>query len=198
MTNPSSKGRRSGRGHRTALWGAAAAIAIGALAWIATGRPPARAQRAHPPDGAFEGKVVAVIDGDTLDVMYEGAAVRVRLAEIDCPEKKQPFGQKAKQRASALASGRTVRVEVRTKDRYGRAVARVVLPDGGSLNEALLRDGFAWWYRRYSKDDRLGAIEKEAREAKRGLWSQPDPKPPWQFRHGARKHREGTSQRGGG
>jgi micrococcal nuclease len=184
---------------RGALAGVIILAALGALAWIVTGRAPfplgtggggARASapgRATAEAGAFEGEVVGVLDGDTLDVLRDGRAVRVRLAEIDCPEKKQAFGQRAKQRASELAFGKSVRVETTTVDRYGRSVARVRLPDGRSLNEALLRDGLAWWYRQYSKDARLGALEEEARGAKRGLWAAPSPTPPWEFRKERRR-----------
>jgi micrococcal nuclease len=186
-------------GSKKLLVGLVGAIAAAAAAvWFGVGWERGRdgdretqgekkqASSSQVPRGNFEGKVVAVLDGDTIDVLYEGRAVRVRLAEIDCPEKKQAFGRKAKQRTAELASGRSVRVEVRTVDLYGRAVAKVVLPDGSSLNEALLRDGFAWWYKRYSKDERLGALEQEARDAKRGLWADDNPVPPWKFR---KRHR---------
>ncbi len=135
---------------------------------------------------AFSGKVIKVADGDTLDVLRGGKSIRIRLAEIDCPEKTQPFGTKAKQLTAALSAGKTVTVRVVATDRYGRTVARVILPDGRSLNESILRAGLAWWYRDYSKDERLGKIESEARAAGRGLWADPDPVPPWVYR---RQHR---------
>ena len=205
-----SRGGRKARLSRRSLLGVAVVIVLGALLWLATGRdlalfrseitrPGAGApgpERGQAPRGAFDGKVVAVIDGDTIDVLYEGQAVRVRLAEIDCPEKKQAFGKKAKERTSELVFGKRVHVEPSTIDRYGRAVAKVLLPDGSSLNEALLRDGFAWWYRRYSKDPRLGEIEDEARGARRGLWADPSPTPPWKFRKRHRKRRAGESVEG--
>jgi endonuclease YncB( thermonuclease family) len=83
---------------------------------------------------SFTGKVVRVSDGDTISVMRMGRAVKVRLLGIDCPEKKQPFGTRAKRYTSDMAFGRQVTVQVQTTDRYGRTVGEVILPDGSSLN----------------------------------------------------------------
>jgi micrococcal nuclease len=135
----------------------------------------------------FSGKVVSVLDGDTIEVLFNGSAERIRLADIDCPEKGQPFGQKAKLFASDLSMGKTVEVKVRAIDRYGRSVADVILPDRESLNAAILKAGLAWWYRDYSKDNRLGVIESEARKARLGLWVDSKPIPPWVFRRRPRK-----------
>ncbi len=132
---------------------------------------------------SFRGRVVRVIDGDTIEVMHYGRAERVRLQRIDCAERKQAFGSDAKERAAALAAGKTIAVEVRGHDRYGRTLGEVVLPDGQSLNQALVRDGFAWWFRRYSNDPKLARLEAEARAAHRGLWMDKVPVPPWEFRH---------------
>ena len=135
----------------------------------------------------FSGKVVAVKDGDTLEVMKEGVAVRVRLYGIDCPEKGQAFGQRAKQFASDLAFGKTVNVIGKDRDRYGRTVGEVILEDGRSLNRELVRAGLAWWYRQYAKKDiELEALERDARKAKAGLWADADPVPPWNWRRGKR------------
>ena len=130
----------------------------------------------------FSGKVVKVADGDTVEVLRDSRAVRVRLAEIDCPEKKQPFGDKARAFTAALVSGKIVTVLVRTTDRYGRTVAEILLPDGRSLNREILKAGLAWWYRDYSTDASLGVIEKEAARARLGLWADSAPIPPWVYR----------------
>ena len=131
----------------------------------------------------FTGKVVAVKDGDTLAVLTGGVAVRVRLSGIDCPEKGQAFGQRAKQAASDLAFGKTVEVRDKGRNRYGRTAGEVILEDGRSLNRELVRAGLAWWYRQYAKKDAdLARLEKEAREAKLGLWADADPLPPWNWR----------------
>jgi endonuclease YncB( thermonuclease family) len=110
--------------------------------------------------------VVGVTDGDTLKVLHDGRAEVVRLHGIDAPEQGQPFGQRAKQVAVHLAMGHVVTVHVRTPDRYGRTVGDVRLPDGRLLNEALVRAGYAWWFRRYSADPRLAEAEAEARAAR--------------------------------
>jgi endonuclease YncB( thermonuclease family) len=135
----------------------------------------------------FSGKVVGVLDGDTIDVMHGEKPERVRLNGIDCPEKGQAFGSRAKQFTSDLAFGKNVTVEVIDHDRYGRTVGEVILPDGRGLNRELVRAGLAWWYQKYSKDATLGQLESEARAAKRGLWADPQPIPPWQFRSQGRE-----------
>jgi len=137
---------------------------------------------------SFTGKVVNVTDGDTVVVLRAGnIQEKIRLAEIDCPEKSQAFGQRAKQFTLDKAAQKNVTVEVRDHDRYGRTVGEVFLPDGKSLNRELVRNGYAWWYRQYSKDLSLGENEQEARSARRGLWSDPNPIPPWDFRRKAKK-----------
>ncbi len=89
----------------------------------------------------FTGKVVGVSDGDTIKVMRQGRAVKVRLHGIDCPEKKQPFGMRAKRYTSDMAFGKEVTVQMKTTDRYGRIVGEVILPDGNSLNKELVYVG---------------------------------------------------------
>lgn len=121
-------------------------------------------------------------DGDTIDVLREGRAVRVRLEGIDTPERGQPFGTRAKQFTSDLVFGKTVAVQVKGTDQYGRILGEVILPDGRSLNRELVRNGYAWWYRRYSDDPVLQQLEEEARRERRGLWRDQNPIPPWEFR----------------
>jgi endonuclease YncB( thermonuclease family) len=130
----------------------------------------------------FTGKVVGVTDGDTIKVMRSGKAEKIRLAGIDCPERKQAYGTRAKQFTSDMAFGKVVTVKVETVDQYGRTVGEVILPDGRSLNHELVKAGFAWWYRQYSRDISLGQLEEEARIAKRGLWADPNAIPPWEYR----------------
>jgi micrococcal nuclease len=156
----------------------------------------ARQDRAPVPEGRFEGQVVAVMDGDTIDVMHDGAAVRVRLAGIDCPERRQAFGQTAKARTSQLVFGKTVAVDVSKADRFGRALGNVTQPDGAILNETLVREGLAWWYRRYSDDRRLESLEADAREAKVGLWADQTQTAPWDFRKANHRRRGGRGRRG--
>jgi endonuclease YncB( thermonuclease family) len=131
----------------------------------------------------FTGKVVGITDGDTIRVMHNGAPERIRLWGIDCPESKQPFGTRAKQFTGDLAFGQTVTVRVRDIDRYKRTVAEIILPDGRNLNQELVRAGFAWWFERYARHETvLRDLQDEARSAKRGLWADPKPVPPWDWR----------------
>lgn len=134
----------------------------------------------------FTAKVVGVTDGDTLTVLTaEKRQVKVRLHGVDAPETGQDFGARSKQAASSLAFGKQVTVSEMDRDRYGRTVAEVILPDGKSLNRELVRSGYAWHFVRYAPDDREHAtLEAEARAAKRGLWSQPGAVPPWDWRNG--------------
>ena len=126
---------------------------------------------------------MGVSDGDTITVMHNGKGERIRLHGIDCPEKRQAFGNRAKQFTSTLVFGKTVTVQVMDRDRYGRTVGEVLLPDGRSLNRELVRAGFAWWYRRYAPDDEtLDQLEHEAWGTQRGVWADPHAVPPWEWR----------------
>ena len=135
----------------------------------------------------FTGRVVGVTDGDTIKVLHNGKAEKIRLHGIDCPEKAQPFGTKAKQFTSAMVFGKMVRVLTHGRDRYGRTVADVILPDGGNMNQALVKVGLAWWYRQYAPhDDTLRMLEDKARKDRLGLWADPHPVPPWEWRRRAK------------
>ncbi|MFH1067564.1 MAG: thermonuclease family protein [bacterium] len=140
----------------------------------------------------FTGRVVGVSDGDTMEVMKGRRAVKIRLYGIDCPEKSQPFGQRAKQFTSSFAFGKTARVESKEKDQYNRFVAEVFV-DNKSLNAALVENGLAWAYRHYTT--KFVPLEEQARQAKRGLWADPNPTPPWEFRRNPPKNFQHLSQR---
>lgn len=128
-------------------------------------------------------KVVKIKDGDTLGLLTgDNQQITVRLAEIDCPEKSQAFGQAAKKFTSDLCFGKEVRLIGNEHDRYGRTVAEVVLIDGTNVNYALVKNGYAWQYKAYSKNTELAALEQQAREDKLGLWQDANPTPPWDFR----------------
>ena len=130
----------------------------------------------------FTGQVVGVIDGDTIEVLHSGQAERIRLNGIDCPEKGQAYGKKAKQFTSSLVFGKQVIVHPYKQDRHGRTVADVFV-DETNVSRELLRVGLAWWYRKYSNDLELERLEQEARLDKRGLWADPNPVAPWEYRH---------------
>jgi endonuclease YncB( thermonuclease family) len=135
---------------------------------------------------SITGRVVGVHDGDTLTVLTPAKQqIKVRLYGIDAPEAKQAFGSRGKQELSALAFGKSVRVEIESKDRYGRTVARVFVGIT-DVNAEMVRRGFAWWYRSYAKKDvALAAAETEAKNAGRGLWADKTAVAPWDFRKNA-------------
>ena len=135
---------------------------------------------------SLTGRVVAISDGDTLTLLTAAKEqVKVRLAEIDTPESKQPYGTRARQALSDMAFGKDARVEVQDRDRYGRTVGRVFV-GATDVNATLVQQGAAWVYRQYSRDPRLLALEAEAKAARRGLWALPESEriPPWEWRRG--------------
>lgn len=138
--------------------------------------------------GRYEGRVVRVIDGDTVETLDSARTLqRVRLSGIDAPERKQAFGTQAKQRLTELVGGQAVVVDWDKRDRYGRVVGTVSVA-GRDVGLTLVQEGYAWWYRRYAADQgaldvvRYGAAELTARRARRGLWQDPAPQAPWDFR----------------
>ncbi|MBB6612481.1 thermonuclease family protein [Pontibacter sp. Tf4] len=147
---------------------------------------PQQPENAATPTPAGD-KVVAVKDGDTIELLRNGETIKVRLYGVDSPEKTQDFGQRARQFTSDLAFGKQVRLIVHNKDRYGRTVGTIILPDGRNLNEELVKNGMAWHYKAYSKDKNLANLEADARRYKRGLWAEPNPTPPWDYRKNERE-----------
>ena len=141
----------------------------------------------------LSGKVVKVVDGDTIDVLQDRTTVRIRLNGIDAPEKGQAYGNRAKQFVLDLAAQQTVTVEIKDIDRYGRSVGDVFLPDGRNLNREIVAAGYAWWYRKYSADQSLGRLEEEAQRGRRGLWQDKNPVPPWEWRRQKRAVAESAS-----
>ncbi len=131
----------------------------------------------------YQGKVVRIVDGDTLVLLVDEKQHKIRLSDIDTPERKQSFGSRAKQALSDLAFGKQARVNEITIDRYGRIVGRVYV-DGIDVNRELVAQGFAWVYRKYSNDAELLELEAQAMEKGLGLWADPDPIPPWEWRRG--------------
>lgn len=134
------------------------------------------------------GRVVGVSDGDTVTVLLpERAQLKVRLAGIDAPEKRQPFGQRAKQRLSALVFGKTVTLVGSKRDRYRRVVAKILV-EGQDANLEMVASGLAWHYKQYEVEQSAGdrvaysRAEEGARSKRRGLWLDAQPLPPWEFR----------------
>lgn len=145
----------------------------------------------------LEGKVVGVADGDTITVLGAGnQQTRIRLQGIDAPESRQAFGQVSKRNLSDLIFGRQVVIAYEKTDRYGRTLGKV-LAGGRDVNLEQVKAGLAWHYKYYqdeqSPDDRrlYAEAETEARSAGRGLWADPAPIPPWDYRRGKRAVEEG-------
>ena len=131
------------------------------------------------------GRVVKIADGDTLTIVIDDRQEKIRLSDIDTPERKQPYGTRAKQALAELTFGKTVTVSTTTRDRYGRVIGHITA-DGVDVNAELVRLGFAWVYRRYSKDAELLHLEEIARDEGLGLWADSNPIPPWEWRRGRR------------
>lgn len=137
-------------------------------------------------------RVIGVLDGDTVDVLTPARSQeRIRLMGIDAPEKTQAFGQRSKQLLSDLVFGKTIKIEWSKRDRNDRIVGRVLL-DGKDANLEMVKAGLAWHYKQYEREqrpeDRLSYAEAEmaARKKKNGLWADPNPTPPWDYRRARR------------
>jgi len=130
-----------------------------------------------------EGRVVGISDGDTITLLVDKNTYKIRLAQIDTPEKKQPFGMKSKKILSDLIYKKDVRAQVETVDRYDRSVADIYLDDK-HINAELVRLGAAWVYRKYARDSNLYMLESKAKKEQKGLWglSDSDIVAPWDWR----------------
>lgn len=133
------------------------------------------------------GIVTGVADGDTFYMQIEGRSTRVRLAEIDAPEKKgQPFGRRAEQSLRELVGKQPVTVTWSKSDRYGRPIVQVEA-SGVNVNAEQVRRGYAWVYRKYAETPWLYVLEDGARLERRGLWADPAPVEPWVWRKASRE-----------
>jgi micrococcal nuclease len=124
--------------------------------------------------------VIGIADGDTLTLLAEQRPVKIRLANIDAPERRQPFGTRSRQSLSELCWGKDATYETQTIDRYKRVVG-VVYCNGVNVNRAQVERGMAHVYPRYNKDKSLPELQERAREARRGLWAG-EPVAPWEWR----------------
>lgn len=132
---------------------------------------------------SLTGKVVAIMDGDTFKLLtVDSTLVKVRLANIDCPEKKQPFSAKAKAFTSESIFGKIVTINILKTDRYKRYISNVIYKDSLSLCHELVKNGLAWHFVRYSNDATLQQLEDNAKKDKVGLWQDPNPIAPWEWR----------------
>ena len=139
------------------------------------------------------GLVIAISDGDTITLLTEDKQqLKIRLAGIDTPEKKQAFGTKARDHLASRIFKQDVEVDLRKKDQYGRYLG-VIYIGGIDMNQSMIQDGYAWFYKHYAKEQpkeealRYANAERDARLRKRGLWADPNPVPPWEFRKDAKE-----------
>ena len=142
---------------------------------------------------SMTGKIVAVSDGDTVTLLTsENQRIKIRLVEIDAPEKGQPYGQESKKALSNLVFDKKVSVESSKQDKYGRSLGRIYVGDI-DVNLEQVRTGAAWAYTQYLTDDDIKQAEIKARNARIGLWSlQADQiMPPWGWRNGEKKRKAG-------
>ncbi|MBV7268027.1 thermonuclease family protein [Winogradskyella luteola] len=138
------------------------------------------------------GKVVGITDGDTFKLLTKDSIlIKVRLANIDCPERKQPFSTKAKQFVSKAIFSKIVKLNILKKDRYRRYISNVIYDDSLSLCHELVKNGLAWHYKKYSKDSILQALEDNARKNKLGLWQDKNAVAPWEWRDIKKKKSKG-------
>jgi micrococcal nuclease len=159
-----------------------------------TADAPAAPQPTTAAQAAIRWRVVTVHDGDTVWCLDDDKVRhKVRLFGIDAPEIGQPFGTKSRDRLAELIKGREVEVEGHGHDRYGRPLARLEI-DGQDVDRQMVLDGMAWHFKRYSNDATLAAAEVEARAARRGLWADRQPMPPWEWR-ASEKDRKAAAKR---
>ena len=130
----------------------------------------------------WSGTVICITDGDTMTIINnQGRPIKVRLVEIDAPESRQPFGAKSKQSLSDICFNAPAVVDDKGTDRYKRTLGRVKC-SGTDANAEQVRRGMAWAYLKYLTDQSIADIETVAKSANRGLWSDQNPVPPWEFR----------------
>lgn len=128
-------------------------------------------------------KVIGIKDGDTVSILMDKEEKTVRLAHIDCPEKKQPYGTKAREMTSDLCFGKMVSLKGDGKsDRNGRIIAELILENGINVNKTLVKNGLAWHFKKYSKDESYAQLEIVAKNKKMGLWKEKAPIAPWSWR----------------
>jgi endonuclease YncB( thermonuclease family) len=130
---------------------------------------------------AFTARVIAVLDGDTVLIRREGGLLKIRLAEIDAPEKAQTFGVTSRRSLSDMVKDKQVKIVSQTMDQYGRMVAHLSVA-GLDVNAEQIRRGMAWEYSNFHSNKALVELQNEARQAPRGLWAQSNPQPPWEWR----------------
>lgn len=139
----------------------------------------------------ISGKVIAIIDGDTYDVLLQGnKTARVRMEGIDAPEKGMPFYQKSKKYLSDLCFEKKIKIKITGVDNHERFLAYSFLEDGKELSQEMIKAGLAWHFKKYNSDSELSELELEAKTLRKGLWIDENPMTPWENR---KLHRDGIS-----
>lgn len=150
------------------------AFMLALTACVGSEQPPTQPLSRERPSSIS--MIVSVSDGDTLSAVVNGIPEKIRLVGIDCPEHDQPFAKEATQLAKQLALEKALAITEMGRDKWHRLLGRL-------LNRELVREGACWWYRKYAPgDSMLEELEKVARETKKGLWADPQPVPPWEWR----------------
>jgi endonuclease YncB( thermonuclease family) len=140
----------------------------------------------------IEGKLIGIDDGDTFTLLDDAhRQYKIRLNGIDCPEKAQDYGKVAKNFTYNFCTGKRVKVQVIGTDKYDRYLGDVTV-NGSSLNQALVRNGLAWHYKKYSSDPVLAQLEVNARNEKLNIWSMANAMAPWDWRHRGELQEIGT------
>jgi endonuclease YncB( thermonuclease family) len=129
----------------------------------------------------FSAKVIVVMDGDTVMVLRDGQKLKVRLANIDAPEKDQSYGMQSRDSLLQLVGKKQVQIDSQAIDQYGRMIGRISV-DGLDVNQEQVKRGMAWEYSHYHSDKTYIGLQSEAQQARRGLWTQTSPQAPWQWR----------------
>lgn len=135
-------------------------------------------------------KVIAIIDGDTYDILDEKKIIRIRMDGIDAPERGMPYNKVSKKYLSDLIFGKIIQVKMGELDKYDRTIAQTYLLDGTDVSLEMIRAGLAWHFKKYSSNEEYAKVEVEARGNKLGLWQENNPIPPWDVRM---LHRNGVS-----
>ncbi|AKG19888.1 hypothetical protein AAX09_10425 (plasmid) [Moraxella bovoculi] len=132
-------------------------------------------------------RIVGIADGDTVTCLSShNHQLRIRLDQIDAPESNQDFGTRSKQHLSQLVFSQQVQAQITGQDQYGRLLG-TIYHNNQNINKVMVRDGMAWAYKKYVNDQEYFRLEKQARDAKRGLWSHPNPIYPATFRYNQRQ-----------
>lgn len=154
---------------------------------LGTGTEPAKLKQSDSSVAkVFDAYLVRVLDGDTFTVRAnDGSTFNVRLDGVDAPESEQAYGLEATRELKRLLTGRVLRISAKSKDRYKRVLADVYV-GGISVNESMLKTGYAWHYKKYSQDPKLAKLEDDAQDAARGFWQHTWLVAPWDYRNGVR------------